>query len=376
MKPHIGAFFVPIRIWFLIIFAIPDLMQPSQRNIPVDIAKGICIILVVFGHSQLDRHIPGVHATLSLVRMPLFFFLSGVFFSSLATPSNFLIRKTDALLKPYFVTLGIVVIVSILAGHPRIMDTIIGILYGNGQTMPKYWMPLWFLPHLWIVVMTAFALHRITKIGEISLTAQLIVALSMLIIYAPFIGVFMIIEMPGMDGVLNTTGLPFSLDVLPITLAYFLAGSALHSQVKAFKPTTYLVILSLLLYAIIIHFTAAHLDLHSRQFAVPMWGILGSLAGLYLMLSVAYLLSKVPVLSKWLITIGYSSLFILLFHGLIKSLTYRPFVQLIGKENKVLAAALIFILSFTLPLAIKWVVERNAVLRKMYLLIHRKDKDK
>ena len=86
----------------------------TGRVATIDIAKGISIILVVFGHSQLGHYYPNINNALGLFRMPLFFFLSGVFFNSNSTLVYFIFKKSDALLKPYFVTLIIIISIEII----------------------------------------------------------------------------------------------------------------------------------------------------------------------------------------------------------------------------------------------------------------------
>ena len=71
----------------------------------IDIAKGIGILLVVLAHNDLEAYAPFLHKVIYSFHMPLFFFLSGMFFRP-ETPFWQLIRKRfDSLLKPYFFTL-------------------------------------------------------------------------------------------------------------------------------------------------------------------------------------------------------------------------------------------------------------------------------
>ena len=52
-------------------------MKGNKKRIDfVDLAKGCCIILVVIGHCGVSKNIPGYE----IVRMPLYFILSGLFF--------------------------------------------------------------------------------------------------------------------------------------------------------------------------------------------------------------------------------------------------------------------------------------------------------
>lgn len=70
-------------------------MNNSKRIDFIDLAKGFCIILVVAYHCGLGGIIPGD----KLLRMPLYFVLSGLFFKDYGKES--LIRKTNKLLIPY-----------------------------------------------------------------------------------------------------------------------------------------------------------------------------------------------------------------------------------------------------------------------------------
>lgn len=47
----------------------------------IQVAKGMAIILVAFNHSDLAAMLPTVNDALRTFRVPLFFFLAGVFFS-------------------------------------------------------------------------------------------------------------------------------------------------------------------------------------------------------------------------------------------------------------------------------------------------------
>ena len=71
----------------------------KHRDSIVDIAKGIGIFLVVLGHVPLPRELL---TAIYLFHMPLFFFLSGMFFHS---EENFIYgvyKKVRTLIIPYF----------------------------------------------------------------------------------------------------------------------------------------------------------------------------------------------------------------------------------------------------------------------------------
>ena len=73
----------------------------SRRIDFVDLTKGVCIILVVIAHvggafEQLDTN-----SMLSCFRMPLYFFISGVFFKSYEGLFGFILRKINKLIIPF-----------------------------------------------------------------------------------------------------------------------------------------------------------------------------------------------------------------------------------------------------------------------------------
>src|SRR5215470_1628055 len=141
----------------------------SKRIHLIDVAKGINILLVAFGHSHIVYHggLTGVLArSLILFRMPFFFFLSGIFFDSSKKFRHVLFDKTDALLKPYFVTLLLVLLKRDLLERVSMWRTALKFLYGVGPLIEEPWTPLWYLAHLWVLFLFCWLLVRATKFHE------------------------------------------------------------------------------------------------------------------------------------------------------------------------------------------------------------------
>ena len=68
----------------------------------IDLAKGFCIILVVLYHVLNHLHVKSEYVyLLSTFRMPLYFFLSGLFFKEYEGFMGFFIRKINKLLIPF-----------------------------------------------------------------------------------------------------------------------------------------------------------------------------------------------------------------------------------------------------------------------------------
>lgn len=88
----------------------PATVAPSQRIHWIDIAKGIGIILVSFGHIRngdgQSVWLPALDTPINIIylfHMPLFFFLGGLTFSSRRQFPDFLKVKAKTLLIPYYI---------------------------------------------------------------------------------------------------------------------------------------------------------------------------------------------------------------------------------------------------------------------------------
>lgn len=118
--------------------------QISKQRIEfIDLAKGVCIILVVLGHSGVSVAIPGLQS----MRMPLYFILSGLFFKTYGSLTNLLIKKTNKLLIPFafFYLTAYIIFYAVEWLAPGIISTgATGILDVFTQTQ---WFngPIWFL---------------------------------------------------------------------------------------------------------------------------------------------------------------------------------------------------------------------------------------
>jgi polysaccharide biosynthesis protein PslL len=125
-----------------------------MRNITIDIAKGIGILTVVLCHNWILYHDRGeLSRVVFSFHMPLFFFISGLFFKKTNLTYKTILNKADTILKPYFVISLLVLLFTSIAQYKFNIAAFISVFYASGAT--AIWTPLWFLPHLFIIVITA-----------------------------------------------------------------------------------------------------------------------------------------------------------------------------------------------------------------------------
>lgn len=134
-----------------------------------DLAKGFCILLVVWFHLQEQYGIVTyVDSYVTAIRMPLYFFLSGFFFKTYKGMSSFIVKKTRKLLIPFaFFYLTTSVMLPILAHR------ILGMTFATGHdwrllyaflTYDSYPnIPLWFLLALFQLNVAFYLVHKFVK---------------------------------------------------------------------------------------------------------------------------------------------------------------------------------------------------------------------
>lgn len=122
----------------------------------IDVAKGLGIIFIVFGHVMKSGFL---RQWFFAFHVPFFILLSGMTYKYKEDKKSFLFNKVKRLLIPYvsFSMISIVIYVIIVRlglveGEGRILPNILGMIYGNSNTGYMEWnKPLWFLPCLFMV---------------------------------------------------------------------------------------------------------------------------------------------------------------------------------------------------------------------------------
>ncbi|WP_025678642.1 acyltransferase family protein [Paenibacillus massiliensis] len=136
-----------------------------KRQKWVDIARGILIILVVYGHSAFIQYYSNWHTYIYWFHMPAFFFLSGYVFK---VKDSFLAQlkyATIRLLIPYVFIVALITIYRYLITpmSPHILTEFRNITLG-GRFIDGYYAPFWFITCLWFTQITYMAIYKLPRV--------------------------------------------------------------------------------------------------------------------------------------------------------------------------------------------------------------------
>ena len=283
----------------------------KQRIVFIDIAKAVCIILVVIGH-YFPGNSPGwyvtIHDIIYTFHMPLFMFASGYVY--IATKKDipygqFILKKVRRLMVPYFVTSIIVISIKLLTqGGMSVDHPVTAMSYVHMLYLPEAGYFLWFIWALWWM----FVLVPLFKTAK----SRLILFLIGLVLH------YVALPLPG----------EFCIAQFKNMLVFFMLGVVafeneyLHSVVKTFRCRQ--TIVAILLF-IILQSIKFGTGMHNGVTAVV--NVLLPYVGIFFIIEVSKLwchLYKVDVASK-ILMVAASSYIIYLFHTTFEGFTKAVF---------------------------------------------------
>jgi fucose 4-O-acetylase-like acetyltransferase len=341
-------------------------MTADNRIAWIDNAKGIGILLVVLGHNPLlgTPELNWLHELIFLFHMPLFFLLSGWVHKNGALLPH-LQGRIRSVLVPYLVTgLAFILLNHLCHGRPWDKALFQGLILGISPYMPQP--QFWFMNVLFACGIATIALSRLTD--RIPRMLKLSIRIAAMAAIA-FLGLWLIEH--------NTVGSrfngpqfvfyvwPWSLDLLPLCLAFYLLGCWANDEAGKTLPSLFrsawgaslivLVAAALLFYAS--GENRADMDLFVRIAFGP-WVLPATLAGIALILALSQ--QAGGVLSRGLRYLGQRSLVIFLFHYL----PQQTIVKQLGTDY--MGAACGFVAAIALSLALDALIRRSLWLSRIY----------
>jgi fucose 4-O-acetylase-like acetyltransferase len=294
--------------------AISDAPVIKKRVGYIDIAKGIGIILVVMGHNDFSLISPFAHKLIYSFHMPMFFFMSGMFFRPDAPFRTFLWNRFSRVLKPFFTTLILIYFASLSFSKISLVTAtrrLLKAMYGSGYYID--WVQLWFLPHLFAASLFIYLLYRAVQATHIErLRWVIIVALYGLGVMS--MDLFWPFELSILGRTLMLYGLPYGLDMVAVSGLFFFIGCEVRGwRESRFIANPAICVISGLTLVLVVWYFPHRIDLNTRQFDSLLINTIEALIGILFVLSLSRQLERVLLLSSALSYVGQASLIVLLF---------------------------------------------------------------
>lgn len=368
-----------------------------QRTAWIDVLKSIAIIAVVIAHHPL---VTQKIFYIIFFSIPLFFFVSGYLFNPNVTFHELLRRRFDTIFKPYIFTVFVVSIVYIAAKDmPAPPWYVFWAFYGNGPNLPKLALHLWFLPCLFATTVFVWLALRYFHRLKSSIILQTFFIVGLFIAGSFTIHLFWHVRIPNAvtdffftDGHLflinglvdNPTyqrrqllqdnqfilnGLPWSLDVVFFTAAFFISGYAvrMHKLERYFNKHTVAAGM-LAVFAAFHYYFDYTLNFNDRLYDSLIMCTIVAFAGIYVSTYVSFAIgSWNNIVTKVLQYIGKYSLIIFIFHPIIQIKFYYTLALLLPPQFTIGVILASLVAGIFLPLLLNWLlIERFSFFRIWY----------
>ncbi|MEH7250766.1 acyltransferase [Neobacillus niacini] len=287
----------------------------SNRIKWIDTCKGIGIILVIIGHTPID---PTARSIIYAFHMPLFFFISGYFFSEdrYKNLKEITISKFKSLMIPYIsFSIISVFLLRFFFDQPIALRVFLEQMIISKRNSISYDDPIWFLTSLFTIEILFYLLAKLSKNINIRLLIVLLIGL---------------VASIGLKVLAGGNILPWSLDQSLYYLIYFGLGYYIK-RINFFennKQKSYVIFLNSILFLLLIPFQEVYyrfwnlLSLPSSLFSfidAIIWAVLG----ISLVIFVSQFLSYV----SWLNFLGKNSLIFMSLHIPLGFNFYNTFIR-------------------------------------------------
>jgi fucose 4-O-acetylase-like acetyltransferase len=345
---------------------ISETVALEKRVAYVDIAKGIGIILVVMGHNDFALISPFAHKLIYSFHMPMFFFLSGMFFKPDLPFEMYVRHRMSRVLRPFLFMILFIYLASISFSNVGVAEAsrrLVKAMYGNGHYLD--WVQLWFLPHLFVVSLFAyFFFQSVHRSGLFQLRWVILAALYVGGVLG--INLFWPFELNILGRGFTVFGLPFSLDLVFVSGFFFILGYELNKIRLDFlleSPFT-LFVSGVTLLLLVLYFPPT-IDFNTRLFESLPINTLEALLGILFILALSKQMERMSRLSSLFRYIGQASLIILVFQVPIQDYWGQKILRL--TDNLQISYWLSFLVGVLGPIVINALFIRpNPIVRQWF----------
>lgn len=288
----------------------------NKRNVTIDIAKGLGIVLVVYGHVVLSGTI---HNIIYLFHMSLFFFISGYLISDKHNFNlkNYVYLKVKRLYIPYVLIMTFLLIFhnillnlhfydahELWYGYYNVHDVVKGIInIIFMRRLDKLAGPCWFIQTLLLIeilyILLLFFIRKLEKKKQIRI----------------LIGVMVLFFAIGIAFSLFQIKLPYKLDTVCFAFAIMLSGKIIR-DIKEKLPKNLLVVIIAGIVFMLVAFCGTYTEMSTHTYSNVFMSLLGMYSGTVLTLSLAKYIGKINFLRKIFSLLGKRTLSIMILHFL------------------------------------------------------------
>lgn len=314
----------------------------SKRDIAVDIAKGIFILLMLVGHFSIDSRLRSIIYSCHMIA---FIFFSGYFYKSGKKLRQTLVRMMKSFLMPYLIfVLGIVCLDYEKWSGAYFIEVIRRYVLGMSFSKVVFTDvesvgPVYFILMLFAIRLLYMLIDRIFKKENCKYAAVLIVSIFGIVI--------------GKNGY----WLPWSFDVACYGVIFYQLGIWAKQKNMLEKVGT-----SHILYFVLSPIWAYMIYSGSMEIAVRNYGryglvIIGSMSGVMLVYKLAlYIMNNLPIFAKCLSYMGEGSIIIIIIHTMLGGYIGEIVNNRFDSENIAFMVCSI-LLQIVLALIIKFVIQ-------------------
>lgn len=278
----------------------------KQRIEYIDLAKGFCIVLVVWYHIALfhNQEIP-CSVFFKAFRLPLYFFLSGCFFKAYGGFFDFLIRKTNKLLIPFLFWF---LFISVLGSN-----FFVRVLHFNREVLPIDQMfsalwnehfpnePIWFLLCLFEESLLFYGLYQLSQKSKTHGDILLLFSTVIIGIVGLILGA-------------NEIRLPLFIDSSLSSIPFFAFGYFVFRKTNILKPNAYdkyLPLFIVLAFVVVYIFSIPYSFMGNTFSLQACWVVYPcGMLGTYGVVMLSKLLKRLPLISY----LGHYSIMVLVTH--------------------------------------------------------------
>lgn len=338
----------------------------KSRNDLLDIAKGIAIVLVTIGHTWWI--LQGNHWLFLLIfscHIPFFFFVSGIFIREKTNARVFFLSRINQLLRPYFSSAVIFFIFyRFYAWHKGgagdiglidIYDFATNTLTASRYSIDPHWIHLWFLPCLAATTLVSYFILKLREyfFPDFSEFNLALINLALLLFYLFFWPIKLS----------NSTA--WSLDILPITVFYALAGHLFRDRVLNLKFNYKRLLILCFTFVLFIYACDSKIDLNNRVFNFPVVCLIESFLGIALICYLGLIFKENSICKKVFAYLGRRSLFIYIFHFTANAILFPQLIVFVSSD-KILASIIAAFISIVLSLILSEVILRYGLISRFF----------